>query len=393
MEADKSRVEHSIKRIKSTIESLHHLSEGEKVVYKGHSFQKVGQGSKGLIGILVRLWTFLFGKRGSDAAIEKAITQLNRDYSEIEGYISQAQAEEAGALGVQLIELKEKYLESDFAKLELPTESDKVNARVRLKTVIDDIDGLVAQSFLRQEVDADKNKDEELIATLGSDEQESFRTMKRTAREKGDLVCLYSQGRIDEKGQAACALIAARGALHVLKGNAFKTEDDIYRVIEQGIDTYKEKNLVGNQTVADALRDTSSELTPIFPEGLQEIDDALVEYFKENPIDYTYQSLVSEGFSAPLEFINGENRVALLNVQKYTDVRGQLVDSTEVKFVFERERTFYLFDSHGKPYQDYDAGASVLKFDTLEECDRHLQEELGGHENNLYTCTFVTTAS
>jgi len=138
-------------------------------------------------------------------------------------------------------------------------------------------------------------------------------------------------------------------------------------------------------------RGHDDKLIAYVPDGIEDVEGWYLDEMRKDPHHAFYTKQVNDGFLSPLTIINKAEvlTTGLVNCQRYTIVDGKLEESTEVKFVYSRDGKFYLFDSHGKSYLGVAQGASVLSFDSAEECDAHLRKELGGHDSNLYSCTFV----
>jgi len=411
MESDFNNVFDALGRMEELVNSVELLIEGKHVEYKGYKFKELPSGEEGITAWLKSFWEA--PSEQDKKEIRRALTAFNRDFSTVRSYLNQPEIENIEVVRNQILELihtyqninlsgfrPEAYKTSCVAIGELfsslnhldtlvelsleakaPIKEDKVTAKEKKDDIVV---GRLADLILNRDLD-----EEEIVNRLAKEEDRQALRDKIESRKQGDVVCKLSQGRFP-KGSAACAYICMNGAYHVLRGEDFHDEESLYDTINEGISVYGD--LIGNQPVSKALIDVNKsheeKMIPFIPEAfenetvikLTEYQKEILPLMKELPTEYSYSQTVKEGFQPLLKILKESPCVGVINCVG------------EVKFVYARKDKFYLFDSHGKSYHGTAMGASVLSFDSLDECNAKLQEELGKDESNVYEFWFVKSS-
>jgi len=264
---------------------------------------------------------------------------------------------------------------------------------------------------------------------------------------ENSLFCEQSQGLRDETyGTKACTSICYHAALHILKGKPLTTQDMMYDLLDNGIKDYKTNHLDGyqhfsdvanryNQTqekwiLVDIIPEDVSFLGPVPPEqdsgpmqktlnGILKQKKNVVDVMPELPEDpkaevnsgdaqqllefpeefrdvASYQLeqnsdsdlLMESGFKAHLNALyqetqNREQRVcSIVTCKKLTIV-----------VFFDSDGKPWVFDSHSRSREDKPTGASLQKFESIQDVDQYLTDYLSSKKKNLqFSMLFVTLA-
>lgn len=226
---------------------------------------------------------------------------------------------------------------------------------IRLGWALDDLnqtksvrerDNQVAKvvSFLRRaHVAATNSGLKEVVFTSVRDMRIRNVLMRELGLIKGkDIVCELSQGRF-EGGQKACAAICLIAAVDYLNDRDIANEEDVYGVMTKGIQLYRAGKYTDYIDFSELLK-TEPTLEPIYPEVEME------EILKESSLPIDGDDL--EACITGLEKCSKGGKVA-----------GVFTCNEEtVMITFSADGAANLFDSHGRPYNRMDMGASVLSF-------------------------------
>jgi len=450
MEADFSNVNDAIKNMKSLADSLSLISEGTAVEYEGRQFRELSSRDESWAGWVSSFWSAPEEKGLESEQIQSALKDLNRNFTVVKDYLRHPDVKNIEGIRRDMIEIKDKcnailidpeeydedvqvalaellsqfnqvveLLEPTFSPefreefIEAHALIDELNALHEMPDVTVKTEDLPEEDWIivdggnkryqsdrtKQEIQRDQKLGDlarildeaeapELLDELRNEEDKETVRLKLVAREKGDVVCELSQGRVDEeKGRAACAFITLAGVDQALSGKDFHTEKEVYDTMGRGIMLYGDRS--GHQPVDQAVRllnrsksEDEQKIVAYIPDefeekiGLNENQLAVLPLNREDPLDFPFQHPVSEGFKDILNILREETEGH--PAQKVGVVNASYEEKPtegEVKFVYFKEGAFYLFDSHGKPYEGESKGASVLRFDSLEECHEKLSAD------------------
>ncbi len=191
---------------------------------------------------------------------------------------------------------------------------------------------------------------------------------------EGDIVCWFSQGKLDENyGTNACAVICHQAVSHLLSGKDINSKDMMHKLLSDGIKTYKENEFHGKVVFEDVVNklntDSPVKLEAIAPEHIEGMDEGILQMMKETPLEFPLQGTVGNDLN---------NMVHVLDetAQKHNQkLCGVLTCNGETVVVyFPEPGKPAMFDSHGRNYMGVDRGASLLKFDSIDGLQTHLNE-------------------
>lgn len=186
-----------------------------------------------------------------------------------------------------------------------------------------------------------------------------------------DIICSKSQGKLDPQGQFACAVICQKALVHYLSEKPINNKHDVYSILKEGIAEYKslgfKEKLFFEDSFGQVNANSSLKLVPLTPEHYTE-DEGYLELMRTDPINIPMEGVVEGGFSQVLEALN---TTAASHDQQ---AGGVLTCNGETIVVFFPEKDKpQLFDSHGRRYLGEDKGASLRKFDSIEQLDNYLK--------------------
>ncbi len=217
-------------------------------------------------------------------------------------------------------------------------------------------------------------------------------------KKQNDIVCEFSQGRLtdvrnaigiinnddDNLGSLACAVICMKATLSFLEKGVPKTDKEMYSLIDQGVSFYKEKRFSGTVLFADVL----NMLKPIERQKLEIIEP------KEKDVS---ASALSESSFIPLAYTDEHELTADVNIyldrtlnylSKKANERDQKTcailttspangaTNATVVIMFDENKKPVLFNSHGQTYQGESKGASLLKFENMNQLNKYIKETL-----------------
>ena len=200
----------------------------------------------------------------------------------------------------------------------------------------------------------------------------------------GDLVCDYSQGRIEdfhqdktlkkENGKNACGSICAEAILWLNTQKKTPTENQMYEILEKGIGAHKAKGYGSNAAVFGDLVEKINQHTlqgekllaiALDPSSAIKMDEFDTDRFSY-PLLYPYQKEIGGGVSQVMQLMEGLS--AKLNQTLY----GVLTCGHETVMIYSNQNGSYsVFDSHGRSYLGVSKGASIRSFNTLQGVQDH----------------------
>lgn len=245
---------------------------------------------------------------------------------------------------------------------------------------IADIQGISQEDRLREQV---PNFMDEVISQIKDETvQVNLRKGLHLIKNEGDIVCRDSQGKFGPEGRAACGCICLHAVEHLLSGQSIRSEEEVYKIIDKGIETYRElqsdeRSLFradegdSDMTVFSEVllklieKGVVKDMKPVVPDmkGIKQIN-----FYKDNPaIGISGQT--AKDFPAVLD--------SLAHLSSDHQACAVLTCNGETVVIsYPEPGKPTLFDSHGRKYEGMDKGASVLKFDSNRELASHLSEVL-----------------
>jgi len=198
--------------------------------------------------------------------------------------------------------------------------------------------------------------------------------------EPEDIVCDKSQGFF-EGGRAACASHCMIAVERFLFGPMIENEKEIYQVIEEGIRIHRDRGF-----------DEESDFSDVIYERIPHKRDLVIRPYQPRKKDWFISQIAKFAktstlnlFAAPASGNPSTDFLSRLEVINEA-ARSQSAKGLACGVITCRGETIVvgldddkkplLFDSHGRKYKGMDKGASLLKFDSMEELAMHLQENV-----------------
>lgn len=217
-------------------------------------------------------------------------------------------------------------------------------------------------------------KDEFINLISDSSKRQDLRKTLGLIKEK-DIVCEKSQGYFTG-GQNACSPIALR-AIEWLSICSITEPEQIYEIIQSGINDYQEKKYIGKPKLDDVLKEfaLSHVVEMIVPNHkswpLDESQTWYLEMMEEDPLSFPLIGKPQEDFHKVLNFLSEESQ------KRLNSIFGCIVCNGETVVVhFSKTGKPLLFDSHAREYNGMDKGASLLQFNSVSNLADHLKNKV-----------------
>lgn len=216
--------------------------------------------------------------------------------------------------------------------------------------------------------------------------------------EAKDIVCAFSQGRLDEvrqsigiknkdpenTGSLACAIICLKAMESFFTQGLPKDEKAIYHLIHEGASQYTQEKRSGLLEFDDVYAGKNSrfkdKLENYIPTASDGIDPEVAGLYEaiggiqapvSTQLDPTLKCLQNKA-------MEGRKTCAVMTTQSPSSTNATIV------IMFDENNKPALFNSHGEPYKGQDLGASLLRFDNMNQLSAYIKGTLFKHKDGEF---------